>query len=196
MRVTRVLPSILIIVFSLSLIAGTVWVLDFFAVINVKKMAQSIPVVNKLVPPPKSENQQNPLEKNPLYKENLSLKDQNRKLAAEEDRLNKEMGELQKKIEVAGKEKQTLLEAKNNLQAALDSLEAANEEVAAGEANYDELAKYYSEMKPVAAVKIMENLNDEVNIGILQKLEDEQVAKILSAMDPERAAELVNKMNQ
>lgn len=196
MRVKKVLSSLLIIIFSLGLIAGAVWALDFFAVISVRKIAGNIPVVNRYISPGKVKDKKNPLENNPLYKENELLKEKNKQLAAEKDRLNKEIGDLQKKIEVAGQEKQALLEARNNLQAALDSLQATEDEASAADLNYEKLANYYAEMKPADAVKIMANLTDEVNIGILQKLEDEQVAKILSAMDPVKAAEIVDKMNQ
>lgn len=45
MRVKRVLSIVLIVIISLVLVAGTLWLLDYFAVINIYKTAQKIPVV-------------------------------------------------------------------------------------------------------------------------------------------------------
>lgn len=56
-----------------------------------------------------------------------------------------------------------------------------------------ELAGYYRQMKPDAAVKVMEKLDDDTVILILSFFEDEQAAKILSLLNPQRAA-LITQM--
>lgn len=190
MRVKRVLSRILIVIVSLGVIAGTVWVLDFFAVISVYNTVYKIPVIGKVLPEKQNSKTRKPkVEKNPL-------EDENKRLAAEIEKLRKTTGELEKRLEVVNKEKQSLVDSKNGLQAALDSLQTLKDQQEGAKLSYEKLAKYYAEMKPASAVKIMENLSDEVNIGILQNLEDEQVAQILSAMDSTKAANLVDKMKQ
>lgn len=198
MRVKRVLSIVLMVVLSLGLLAGTLWVLDFLAVFNVYKTAQQIPVVGKLLPPRAKDNFGQPVvEKNPLEDEVNKLKSEKQKLQNQIDSLQKGTGELQKKLEVANQEKQSLTDAKNSLQASLDALQLqVSNQQKSSKINYDSLGNYYGEMKPDAAVKIMDNLSDDVVIGILRKLENDQVAKILSAMDPNRAATLTDKMKQ
>ncbi len=187
MRVKRVLSKFLVFFLSLGFLAGTVWALDYFAVVNISKIIREIPVVGKMLPAPKEGPSKKP--KNPL-------EDENKKLSSEIERLKINAGGLEKRLEVIQKEKQSLVDLKNNLQATLNSLQTWKDQHEGAKLSYEKLAKYYAEMKPEAAVKIMNNLSDEVIIGILQNLNDEQVAKILSAMDPNKAAGLVDQMKQ
>ncbi len=191
MGVKRIFSKVLIIVFSLGLLAGIVWVLDFFAVLNVYRTVQKIPVVGKMLPV-KDEGKSKQAGQVVLS----PLETENKKLAGEIEKLKKNAGDLEKRLEVANKEKQSLLEAKNSLQTTLDSLQAWKDQQEGTKLSYEKLAKYYAEMKPDAAVRIMSNLSDEVNIGILQNLGDEQAAKILSAMDPGKAAGIIDKMKR
>jgi len=103
---------------------------------------------------------------------------------------------MAKQLEIVNTEKQALLEERETLQGTLASMKSLQEQQAGAEVSYQKLAEYYAEMKPEAAVNIMNNLADEVTIGILQYLDNEQAAKILSAMDPEKAAGIVDQMKQ
>ncbi len=56
---------------------------------------------------------------------------------------------------------------------------------------YQELAEYYANMKPDAAVAILKNHTPQLVAGILHEMEKDQAGKILSRLDPEQAAELI-----
>lgn len=197
--VKRVLSIALIVIICLGLIGGTLWVLDYFAITNVYKTESKLPVVTMIlseIEKKKTEKQIERQEKSPPEDPYNKLKADNRKLTEEIDKLKKGSGELEKKLEIVNAEKKGLIDTQNNLQAALDSIQSSKNQAQTAKLSYEQLAKYYAEMEADAAVKIMDNLTDEVNIGILQNLEDDQVAKILSAMDPTKAANLVDKMRQ
>lgn len=200
MRLTRVFLITLVLGIILVIGAGALWFLDLLAVINLRDTLENVPIVNKMVYKPDGERNKIkkplPLEKTPAEKENERLKKETQNLLMQINQLKKDYGQLAKQLEVANKEKQNLAAEKDSLSSTLESLQQASGEEEASKLSYRKLAGYYAEMKPQAAVNIMNNLSDEVIIGILQYLEDDQVAKILSAMKPERAAELVNKMKQ
>lgn len=56
---------------------------------------------------------------------------------------------------------------------------------------YRELADYYTNMKPTAAVAILKNQDSQMVAGILHEMEKEQAGEILSALDPAQAAKLI-----
>lgn len=200
MRLNRKLFITLVVIIILAIGAGVLWFLDLMAVVSLRDTLKNVPIVNKLVYQPEGERDKIkrplPLEKTPAEKENAKLKKETENLLMQINQLKKDYGQLAKQLEVANKEKQTLAAEKESLSTTLESLQQASGDKEASTLSYKKLAGYYGEMKPQAAVNIMNNLTDEVIIGILQYLEDDQVAKILSAMKPERAAELVNEMKQ
>lgn len=200
MRLNRIFLITLVLAIILVMVAGILWFLDLMAVISLRDTLENVPIVNKMVYEPEGERNKikKPLslEKTPAEKENERLKKESENLVMQINQLKRDYGQLAKQLEVANKHKQTLTAEKESLSSTLESLQLASGEEEASKLSYRKLAGYYAEMKPQAAVSIMDNLSDEVIIGILQYLEDDQVAKILSAMKPERAAELVNKMKQ
>jgi len=187
-RIKRILKITSLVVLILAIIGGAVWMLDYLAVINVRETARKIPVVGKIVPEDK--------QKKPKTVTVNPLEEKVKALTAEIEKQKENAGELEQRVEVLNKEKQSLLEERDSLKTALESLKTLQEEQETAKLGYENLAKYYMEMKPEAVVKIMDNLPDEVNIGILQYLEEEKVAKILGAMDPVKAANLTDKMRQ
>lgn len=210
MRLTRILSITLVVILFLGLAGGILWLLDFLAVINLGAGLAKIPVVGKLVYQSAYHSsgesntvkkplgiEQTPAEKEneKLKKENEDLKKGNKNFASEIEQAKRDNGTLAKQIEVLKKEKQNLVTERDNLNTMLLSLQESGTGQTQ-EMSYKKLAKIYAEMKPQAAVKIMENLSDEVVIGILLHLEDDQVAKILSAMTPQKAAILVDKMKE
>lgn len=56
---------------------------------------------------------------------------------------------------------------------------------------HKELADYYANMKPDAAVAILNNHTSQLVAGILHEMEKDQAGEILSRLDPEQAAELI-----
>ncbi len=212
MRLTRGISITLVVILFLGIAGGILWLLDFLAVINLSKTLGKIPVVSKFVY--QSDNQaeriKKPLiiEKTAAEKENEKLKQENnelvtanqkliaenKKLASEIEQVKREKSSLTKQMEVLKKEKQNLIAERDALNMTLDSMQESQTTDETQELGYQKLGKIYAEMKPKDAVKIMENLSDEVVIGILLQLEDDQVAKILSEMNPEKAAVLVDSM--
>jgi flagellar motility protein MotE (MotC chaperone) len=198
----KILIIFLIIVLVIGLLGGILWVLDFFAVIKVYdyvyENTYTLPVVGKRLPLREKDKLIMSMKKvkSPQEQETDKFKDDIKKLNEEIVKAKNKQAETAKQLEVLNKEKQVLLEEKDSLKSALDTLQASNQQQTAAKLSYEKLALYFAEMKPTDAVKIMNNLTDEVNIGILQKLENEQVAKILSTMDPVKAAVITEKMRQ
>lgn len=188
----RALVIILIIICFLGLVGGGVWALDYLAVIDTGKTVEKIPVVGQYFAEEQGENPEGTTDETPVD----PLQEENEKLAAEIVNLKKTVGELEQQVELQKMENDGLLEERDEFEKSLASMKQSLQENEASKQSYQQLAKYYGAMKPVSAVKIMNNLSDEVVIGILQFMEDDQVAKILSAMDPVRAAELVDQMRE
>ena len=109
-------------------------------------------------------------------------------IETENNNLRKEKKDLEYQLNVLQGEKTRLLEQVTNLQTELTKLRADFLEQEIIALNVEELATYYQEMKPEAAVKIMDNLDDETIMLILPLLEKKQTAKIIALMDPLRAA--------
>lgn len=206
-KLKKIFGKPLIVIIILAVLGGIVWLLDFLAVINVHSTLAKIPVVNKFVYQSAEDRDKIkrplPIDKTPAEKQNDILKEEKAKLQSDNSKLSSDMAKLkadylklQKQLEISSKEKQMLIDEKNALQASLDSMQSTDGQQQSSTISYKKLAAYYAEMKADSAVKIMNNLSDEVVIGILQNLDDDQVAKILSTMDPKRAAGLVNKMKQ
>jgi len=106
----------------------------------------------------------------------------------ENQKLRKENKDLEFKLTTLEGEKTGLLEQVTDLQAELTELKASITAQTTAALNADELAVYYQKMDPKAAIKIMENLEDETVMIILPRLESKQSAEIISLMDPLRAA--------
>jgi len=49
-RVKKILSRIILVILILGIVAGAVWVLDWLAVIDVRKTAGKLPVVGKMIP--------------------------------------------------------------------------------------------------------------------------------------------------
>ncbi|MBU7008269.1 MotE family protein [Phosphitispora fastidiosa] len=196
MRVKKILSRIILVILILGIVAGAVWVLDWLAVIDVRKTAGKIPVVGKMISAEEVKDDKKDDKKDGKEAPPNPLEEENKKLKEQVQRLEKQAGEMAKQLEIVNTEKQDLLEERETLQGTLASMKSLQEQQEGAEVSYQKLAEYYTEMKPEAAVNIMNNLADDVTIGILQYLDNEQTAKILSAMEPEKAAGIVDQMKQ
>ncbi len=56
---------------------------------------------------------------------------------------------------------------------------------------YKDLAGYYADMKPAAAVAILGNLDPNMVAGILYEMNKDQAGQILAGMDPAQAAKVI-----
>lgn len=78
--------------------------------------------------------------------------------------------------------------------AAKESEKKQLEELTKG--NYQELAATLSNMKPEAAVIILEQISQDMAVSILKEMDKGASANILSVMDPSRAAAIVSNMGK
>ncbi len=194
--IKKIALILLIIILTIAFIGGVIWALDFTGVINFYKTASKLPVVGKMIPKPEGTKPK----KTPLQLENEKLREGNKAL---QDNFAKQTAELQKKMQDAehqlsvAEEKNKRLETeKKALKGTVDSLQLWKESQQGEDLNYKSLAKYYATMKPDKAVKIMENLDNDVVAGILLNLDEETAASMLSAMDPKKAADVMKQMKQ
>lgn len=65
---------------------------------------------------------------------------------------------------------------------------------AAQEKQVTALVKTYSAMKPSAAARIFDNLNDEVLLAVAQEMKSDALAPVLAAMTPDQAQKLTLKL--
>ena len=61
------------------------------------------------------------------------------------------------------------------------------------DANLDQLAKFYENMKAPAASEILLQLDDQTVVEILSKMKAMQAAKIIEVLDPVRAADIIKR---
>lgn len=162
-----------------AVVIGAAWAMQKAKIFDVRAPLSKIPVVKNYIQLPQDEAEKIP--QSPLEKENKEIKEQ---LTARESNAKA----ADEKVLVLEAEKTKLLTSIEGLTKEIATLKGAKETKDRSAQNSKELALYYREMKPEAAVKIMNNLDDSTVTAILPLLEKEQAAKILSQMDPVRAA--------
>ncbi len=180
----KFIKRVLLLISVLAVLAGTVYTLDWLGVIDAK------PTIAKLMGE-KPAKVAVPVKK-PATTAATSAND---KLQKEISQLKTQIQTLQKQLTTTKSEKDALTQKQQKMEQDLLNKVATEEEAVSKETSYQQLAKYYAEMKPKDAVAILDNLDEETVIGILINLESEQTAKILTAMDAKKAAKLVNKLS-
>lgn len=115
-------------------------------------------------------------------------------LKKENDRLKKQMAEQEKEIKQLNAQIKILQQIEQDLAENKAQAEVVATEENQRRENYRELAAYYAEMKPEAAVAIFNNLEQDAAAIILQAMPRDQAGKIFGAMDPKQAAELLKIM--
>ncbi|MDA8233843.1 MAG: hypothetical protein M0Z31_03370 [Clostridia bacterium] len=178
----------------LLVIGGTVYLLNWLGVIEVKSYAAKIPLVNKWVYEGKVDTKKKAVKPDSLVAENKRLQDKlkqvEKKVKETETKVEDVTAKSKKDKELLERQKQEL---EKNIKALEETIKAAQEAKTGNEvkaAGYDKLAQYYAQMKAKNAAAIMDKLDNDTVIGVLDRMESEQAAKILSLMDPERAAKL------
>jgi len=166
--------SITFIVLCLTaIVGGALWAANIIGIINVKAMISNLSYKNILMKQPGG-NEPNIPTISPIEKDNQELR------AA--------VKTLEEKLVNLESEKTSLLKQVEEMQQEVTSLRTYKTEKENFIINTGQMAAYYSEMKPDAVVKIMNNLDDNTVMAVLPLLDKEQVAKILALMEPQRAA--------
>ncbi|MDH7576762.1 MAG: hypothetical protein QHH75_02845 [Bacillota bacterium] len=112
-------------------------------------------------------------------------------LAEENKLLRSRIGELEKEVKRLKEREVAFQQIQKELEESAAFKEEKLAQDQAKKEGYRALAAYYADMKPGAAVAILNNLNSEVVAEILQAMDKEQAGQILAAMEPVRAAELL-----
>lgn len=112
-------------------------------------------------------------------------------LAEENKRLKSRVAELEREVKELQEREKALREIQKDLEKTLALQNEGLAQKQAKKESYRALAAYYADMKPGAAVAILNNLDPEVAAEILQAMDKEQAGQILAAMEPARAAELL-----
>ncbi|HWP98585.1 MAG TPA: hypothetical protein VN426_17215 [Syntrophomonadaceae bacterium] len=123
---------------------------------------------------------QNLKQENDNLKKGVAQKDQ------ELQSVQKQLADLSKQAAGSGGAGQT--DKSNNQQADQQSKQAAQK------STYQDIAKYFTEMKSTEAADILSRLNDEDVIGILGQMPADTAAAILQNMDHDKAAAISKKM--
>jgi len=169
---TRVPFTLIVLCLSAALLGGF-WAASAIGIIDINSLLGQLPVVGAHFSPPGQGQPKIPAV-SPIEEENIKLR------AAKAD--------LEKRLADLEKEKAELLSQIEETRQVAAELLAYKEQKEKARLKVEEMALYYKEMKPEAAVKVMNNLDDETVAAILPLLEKEQAAKIMSLMDPQRAA--------
>lgn len=151
-------------------------------------LLQKIPLVKNLV---KAKAQtaapQTDLEK--LSQENDTLK---KGLAQKEQELQSVQQELTKVKQQLAASPQTQLEAE--VAKLNKELEDAKSQSGVKKASYEDMAKYFAEMKSKDAAEILSRLDSKDVIGILQEMNADVAAPILQNMDRDKAVQISREM--
>ena len=191
MALRRAFKVSTILIISLLFLSGVFYLLDVLGVFSVAGTLARVPVVGKLA---EKKDKVATKSTDELIRE--AVEAAKKEAAQNTDRYKKKVSELDQQLARTSKEKQLLEQEQLKLQTDVETLQAwKSQQQQAAKTDYPKLAQYYAGMKPAVAVKIMDNLTDEINIGILQNMTEDEVAQILSAMDPKMAARLVAQMN-
>lgn len=150
-------------------------------------LRQKVPILTKLLP---AKNQttggtelQNLQQENDTLKKGVAQKDQ------ELQSLQKQLADLSKQTGGSGGTGQSAQTDKSSSpQVDLASKQAAQK------STYQDIAKYFVEMKSKDAADILSRLNDEDVIGILGQMPADTAGEILQNMDHDKAATISRKM--
>lgn len=86
------------------------------------------------------------------------------------------------------KEIQRLEKLQKQLDTSLDKRDATREK------RISKMVKVYQKMQPQEAVKLLDNLDENLMLSVLLKMKEKQQGKILSLMEPARAAAISEKL--
>ncbi len=167
------------------LLLGLLW-LDYLGLLNISGYIKSKLYVASL------KSRRAPTEavlEGELYKREQALLEKERRLQVYEEQLKN------KEHELALKE-QELRKKEEELEKKWEELRAEEQKRNEREKRLQELAYYFSNMKPDRAVKRLEKLDDQTIIDIFDRMDKDVVAYYLMIMNPDRAARIAKKLER
>lgn len=177
------ITAVFLVIIGLIGLGGILYGLNYLGFLDLKPLVSKVPYIDKI-----------PYLAKALPSKAATQKPEANILELENKHLKNQVKSLEREVKLLTQEKEALAQAKDLLETEFQEIKSTQVEDGNKKINYEQQAQYYGQMKADAAVKIMDNLEDELVIGVFLKMENEQVSKILSKMDPKRAANLVKQM--
>lgn len=184
------------IIFTVILLAVLFSLFNFDAKQPILRFADRIPLVNKVMPDPKSKVSD---------KAAAAVQDKSEAKADQIDQLKSKNAVTAAELKQAQTDLQTKEQQITQLTAQLSQLKAQLANKTQNEAQYEqqikELANMYAKMMPSKAAPILENLTNSELVLILHEMNEDSRVKILEKMDSQKAAAAsiqlkdVNKVN-
>ncbi|CAG7623562.1 MotE family protein [Paenibacillus allorhizosphaerae] len=177
-------------VFTAVLLGVLLTIFDYDVMNGVLRAANKIPVVNTIIPDPKTKSAEgSPEQSKAPAPVGSAASSQEDKLAQLQAKLDQQSADL-KKAEAAVQQRDLQIK---DLQLKNSSLEEKNKTKTLTEDEYtiqiQQLATMYSKMTASKAAPIMENLTTRELVLILGMMKTDDRVKILEKMDPKKAAE-------
>jgi flagellar motility protein MotE (MotC chaperone) len=177
------------IVFTIALLFVLFYILDVDITKKVQSALHNIPVIGKVIPAPKGE------EETAVTTEDVMTPE---KVAAQKDEeivnLKAQIAELQSRVQQSGQSSSSKEQEVQTLKAQVQSLEEQLKLKAKTDEEYNqqvqELANVYSKMNPSKAAPIMENLTLQESVLVMSMMKTDDRVKVLEKMNPKRAAEI------
>jgi flagellar motility protein MotE (MotC chaperone) len=176
-------------VFTSVLLGVLLSIFDYDVMNNLFKAAGKIPVINHVLPGPKS----------PDNGKTANADDHNASgspqpsLEAEVVRLNQKIAAQEAELQKTSRESQAKDQTIQDLKAAVDQLQQKLQEKTLSNEEYDnqiqQLASTYAKMMPSKAAPVLENLSLQERVLVLNAMKTDDRVKVLEKMDPKIAAE-------
>ncbi|MGR6836157.1 MotE family protein [Syntrophomonas erecta] len=179
--------AIILGILALLLMGGGYGLLVYFNLVKGPAVLLDLPVVGSKL------GQDSPARtlSDPLIEENQKLKDRIASREKQITKLEKKSADFEKQWKRSEIERENLQEEMAGLNDQIQELKASP---TGKQMTYQDMARYYAEMKTQDAADILTRLSDEDIIGILTAMESDQAAEILQKMNHDRAAAITKKM--
>jgi flagellar motility protein MotE (MotC chaperone) len=181
----RLLYIFLIPLIFVTILLGVLLSLFDYDVMNsFLKVANKIPVIEKVIPDPKVDTAVTPGQPNlPIADPEASEPE------AAADKLNKLEAEIQLSGQTIGEKDKTINELKSQVAALEEQLKAKAKSDEEYKAQIQQLAGVYAKMSPSKSAPILENLTLKEQVLILAEMKPDDRVKVLEKMNPAIAAE-------
>ncbi|PZE22452.1 hypothetical protein [Paenibacillus xerothermodurans] len=172
-------------VFTAVLLGVLLTIFDYDVVNNVLKAANRVPVVNSVIPDPKTASAET---EGPVADETTAPTPEETVQSLTSDLQEKEQ-DLIKSDELLAQRDQAIkeLEAKNT--ALEEQVQAKTQSDEEYDNQVQQLATMYAKMSPSKSAPILENLTTAERVLVLSKMKTDERVKVLEKMDPKIAAE-------
>lgn len=117
---------------------------------------------------------------NKLRERKIELDQREQELAKLEEELHQQKSEIEKRIQELSKMRQDIAKVLEN-------------KVSVDEQKITKLVDFYSNMKPVSAAKVIQDIDEDLAVEILGKMKKKNAADIMNLLKPEKAQKLTEK---